>query len=1199
VGLLLRAEELPALRAKIGDGGPRRLWEGLLAELPKQVERLQQAEITAETMARDYQARGPALAALLDSVPLVAFHYLLTGDAQHVPLVCEKMAPVLAARRVGWFTWDGGSWPHIDAGRVNRLVAVAYDWLYEALSEADRRAYRAFMAAAVADFVRLNLAVPGAPMHHFRTHNQGNNQMASAILCALALRGQHPDAEQWLRALTDTLLWNLTVSVGPCTQDLEPDLQGYWMISLDALIQAALALRNVLGYDLTAHPHLRGAVDYAVAHLVPSHPLFYHGWIDGAIKTGCDEQWPGYVWVQNKPTATPHPAQVGATFLFLASRFGDARALELWRTAYRPDDQTLRGNWMAMPHLGNLGGPLSLAWYPTDLTPAPIIGPDHFFTNRLAMLRTGLKVGATYLLLNGGDLTLIAHGELLGTGTGLVWHHPWFQYALAQNTVWTEGEDVQPSFRLTQTLAGSGFGYFRAEAASSNVCYYRKREQEESYKHFQELARDVLFVGGRYFVFLDRVAHAEPRAHTWVWNTLNTDGAAECQSGGVEESGGVGKGPRVWIRRPGAVLVVDFVAPDELTLETQPQKVMPVWYFAWGDLGKTLLARAGHETLPETDPIVCAADGWSLEGESGQVTMEVGHQTTGPPDHPVLRLTGFEGRPRLVQAQEVAVDAPGYYRLALRYRKRNLRHYHNPSWWVKAQFLDAGGNVLVDPDWQNPTAAWVDDLNTDLPDLDWTVVSRRFFVPEGVARLRLVFDCVETPGQSRTVRPDEPATLELGPVTVAREPDPVRRKREQFLTVLTPLAPEEAAPEVTRHEVEGGAAATVRTGEDVDTILSCTDGVVRADQVSARARLALVRRREEKVAALFLADATFLAVAGGPALRANRPVTLAWTAGGPAWLRVGQATEVEMALTGRGKLAGRIEPGVYRLASAGQRLIPERDPGGDPALAAHPAQLDDFRAGLAPYLAQLAAERDALAPRRNLAQGARVRASGAWDERFGPERVVDHEVADAAGDGSFTYDQPPILSGRLTGYGAGDEGAELYGHEWPYRIHPTYWLAPDEQPDAWVELDLGTARPVALVRLLNTSNGGFNDRAALDFRVDLLDAAREVVASRTGQFGQPWPGPVTNPQPPYAPTYRFWYDPDTPFPFGAGWQTMEFAEAPPARFVRVTVTRYWGFGAGLNEVQVYGPESQEAGSRRPEAAIPTASCFLLTPPCST
>jgi len=104
-------------------------------------------------------------------------------------------------------------------------------------------------------------------MHHLRHHNQGNN------------------------------------AFGQNGEGLEGDLAGYWGISLDALTQAAIMLRNTLGVDFLDHPHLRNAHTYWLAHLAPCNPVVY---LKGSQKldTPYDETYAGYSWVHDAPAST-------------------------------------------------------------------------------------------------------------------------------------------------------------------------------------------------------------------------------------------------------------------------------------------------------------------------------------------------------------------------------------------------------------------------------------------------------------------------------------------------------------------------------------------------------------------------------------------------------------------------------------------------------------------------------------------------------------------------------------------------------------------------------------------------------------------------------------------------------------------------------------------------------------------------------
>jgi len=48
-------------------------------------------------------------------------------------------------------------------------------------------------------------------------------------------------------------------------------------------------------------------------------------------------------------------------------------------------------------------------------------------------------------------------------------------------------------------------------------------------------------------------------------------------------------------------------------------------------------------------------------------------------------------------------------------------------------------------------------------------------------------------------------------------------------------------------------------------------------------------------------------------------------------------------------------------------------------------------------------------------------------------------------------------------------------------------------------------------------------------------------------------------------------EPGLTVPFGDGWKEVELPTTEGVKFVRVAITKFWGIGGGLNEVQIYGP----------------------------
>ncbi len=235
-------------------------------------------------------------------------------------------------------------------------------------------------------------------------------------------------------------------------------------------------------------------------------------------------------------------------------------------------------------------------------------------------------------------------------------------------------------------------------------------------------------------------------------------------------------------------------------------------------------------------------------------------------------------------------------------------------------------------------------------------------------------------------------------------------------------------------------------------------------------------------------------------------------------------------------------------------------------------------AGLKPVLDQLRQERDILTTvgRTNLALSAKVTASAFRDARFSPSHIIDNLTAEYPADGHLDYTQGIVWSsGRTAGYGTGRESLLRDRDYFPLYVKPTYWLLPEGEL-GWIELALPEVRTIDKVRLLNTSNTGLNDFATHTFRVELYDTQRRMLASQEGRFGQvfdrPFSAAFVAPEwfNHYTPTFAGMLEPGLTVPFGNGWQEINFAGVPAVASVRIVITKYWGLGGGLNEVQVYG-----------------------------
>ena len=219
--------------------------------------------------------------------------------------------------------------------------------------------------------------------------------------------------------------------------------------------------------------------------------------------------------------------------------------------------------------------------------------------------------------------------------------------------------------------------------------------------------------------------------------------------------------------------------------------------------------------------------------------------------------------------------------------------------------------------------------------------------------------------------------------------------------------------------------------------------------------------------------------------------------------------------------------------------------------------------GLKPVLDGIDAARDALtkAGRKNLALTAKVTASATCDGRFAAAHVVDNQTAEYPTGGHLDY--------KLGTIETSENGI------WPLYVKPTYWLLPTGA-NGWVELELKSPAIVDRVRLLNTSNAGLNDFAAETVRIELYDPEHKLVTNKEETFGKVFDRAfkqaffIRQWLNEYGGGYSEMLKPGRPVPFGDGWKEVSFENQKEITFVRIVLTKYWGIGGGLNEIQVYG-----------------------------
>jgi len=773
---------------------------------------------------------------------------------------------------------------------------------------------------------------------------------------------------------------------------------------------------------------------------------------------------------------------------------------------------------VADAHQGALGQVLGIAWWDDELLadPKPPTSLAQF-TDRMAGIRSGYGLGQTYLYFN-GDLFLSARNEILCTTSGMSWHFPWHQYQVSETGIETEGEPFAPSMVLKESYNDERFAYFRAESGFSNVAYYPRPGQRESHTHYDKRERSILYVrpadgAPDYFVFSDVVRHKDdkPRWHAWTWHLWNHAENSKNFGRFVPQNSGWRKdalSDAVRIERPNADLWVCFLRPAEHV------GVLPL---------KVAMEQHGVPSQP------CVSYQMDHNGQMLRAIAGGYENVAQPPSAVKIPPSAWKGLapnlPRVPNPREVKLDdAP-----------------EKPP-----EFLDL-----------NP------------PPTEKTVTSEVVNGLTGGVRYRASLKCKEA-----NYRVYEATAWEIGlelldkegkvvakPETPYGHPDPLKLgapKSDIKTHDWTETASYFDAPE--------GAVACRASFRAVGGAHYFTLGELWLSAIELQPVGKPTRTREQRFLTLVM-----------PLAKGERPPELLNTSSGSVALRHAPGITDGIELTPDGV------PAVHRRVKdpiVGFFPDPKKRGGASVSLKSNPdANAKQLLAGLKPVLDQLAAERDAVTSkgRKNLALDAKVTASASRDERFPPSKVIDNQVAEYPLDGHLDYTLGIVwTSGRFAGYGSGKESLLDNRDYFPLYVKPTYWLLPEDKL-GHVELELKEPAAVDLVRLLNTSNAGLNDFAAHTFRVELLDADRKQLASKDGAFGKVFDRPFQHaffaPKwfSRYTPSFAGMLEPGLTVPFGDGWKEIAFDGVRGVNFVRVAITKFWGIGGGLNEVQVYGP----------------------------
>ena len=404
------------------------------------------------------------------------------------------------------------------------------------------------------------------------------------------------------------------------------------------------------------------------------------------------------------------------------------------------------------------------------------------------------------------------------------------------------------------------------------------------------------------------------------------------------------------------------------------------------------------------------------------------------------------------------------------------------------------------------------------------------------------------------------ARVWLSEMTFTPRGIPMRTSRDTLVTLAIPLENEGTLPEIaTKHEAGLIFAEVVHPNGTRDQIRVTETGQIR------------IHRKGDSARSVFGNTVTELPLGG---MHSAKPVTAAFREG-PDGLSGHLVTTQETAITLAGKTQSH-RPGAYRLVAG---LQP--DPNVESLRTNSEASQTRLRKGLAGLAQRMTDERDRYTKQgwTNIALDAEVSATASRDDRFAVSHVIDNKTWEFPLDGVVDYTLGTISTTGNGGYGRGPAPFDSNLSTWSLYFRPTYWLLPPRQAGA-VTLKLKQPAVLKLIRLVNTTNAGLNDYAAVTCRVTLLDSEEKPLRSHKVTFGRAWDrvfgAAFAKPEffSSYGKAFAGILEPDVTVPFGDPWQELTIDYDQPVHFVRVEVEQFWALGGGLNEIQIYASDKQ-------------------------
>ncbi|MFM1651706.1 DUF4962 domain-containing protein [Brevibacillus sp. B_LB10_24] len=228
---------------------------------------------------------------VLDRVLRLALMYRLTHDKVYADRAWKELRAVCDDNQ--FKDWNP---PHfLDVAEMSNAVAIGYDWLYDYLSDSQKKTLRSALMRKglepALEVYRGNTKGPVNQVSWLRTEDNWNTVVNAGIgVGALAIADETPETEQLSSQILEYAIRNITVSLGNYAPDGgSPEGPGYWdhgtlyisyfLSSLDSALGTDYGLSDAPGLSETGYYPLYvtgpagsfnlGDADFTTEYIIP------------------------------------------------------------------------------------------------------------------------------------------------------------------------------------------------------------------------------------------------------------------------------------------------------------------------------------------------------------------------------------------------------------------------------------------------------------------------------------------------------------------------------------------------------------------------------------------------------------------------------------------------------------------------------------------------------------------------------------------------------------------------------------------------------------------------------------------------------------------------------------------------------------------------------------------------------------------